>query len=108
MQSLIRPQFKRKRFVEVSNVNEPPKVLTTVPCLQHGNVVDVVTFKKPEKEKEVPYSAYTADKVYDMGIVTPISLFNNLNSADKLELVSQIESGINASIESVNKNSQNS
>ena len=98
MKSLVRKKYARRRFSETANFKDLPLESVAVPVEKDGSIVDVVVKRPAKIEEEVPFDAFTAAKVYDMGIITPINLVNNMTSVDKLEYVQKFESLVDGSM----------
>lgn len=99
MKSLVRKKYSRKRFSETANFKDLPLDDVAIPVEKGGSVVDVFVKQKSNPVEEIPYNAFTAAKNYEMGKLAPISLVNNMTSADQLEYVKSFESSIDLSIE---------
>lgn len=95
----LKSRFCRVPFKETSFDSERvPDVLVSVPVEENGCIVEVATTKPYEPPKSVPYDAFTAAKVYELGDVTPIQLYNNMSSAEHFEYVKKFESRIDSSM----------
>lgn len=92
MRDLLRLKYKRKPFEEAYSQGIKCPVPCVVPVEVDGSVVRVTTTKPYQRPvEEVLYSAFTAARVFELGDVTPIQLFNNMSSAEKLQYVQSFE-----------------
>lgn len=94
----LKSRFPRERFVEAFNDGVLPLVRVEAPVEVNGRVRVVSTYVEEQPKEEVPYSAFTAARVYEMGDVTPISLFNNMSSVERLEYVQKFDGMVERSM----------
>ena len=99
MKSLVRKKYLRKRFEDTANFKDLPLESVVVPVDKDGSIVEVVVKQKPKPTEEIPYDAFTAEKNFKMGMISPIGLVDNMTSADKLEYVKQFEQSVDISID---------
>ena len=98
MKSILRLKFKRTPFSEVFNENPLGLIRTEVPVEQEGSIVTIVSHVPDKPRPFVPYTAFTAAEVFNLGDVIPISLYNNSSASERLAYVQSFEQVVDKSM----------